>query len=572
MNSDERPAEWRRLVRRSVSFIAGQRWLALIGASALLIVIVVSVYALMRLFDDEEVAYEDIEAHFKYGSTGGERGWKQQFGFGIPYWIWVALPELFPEYLPDGRPGRGYASLGMIYEDGTDPRFDLPIGMSMRRVQGIDRVYFTCSVCHTGSVRETANGRRRIILGMPANTLNFGGVGDFIKRSANDWQFRPSRLMPRIEELGELRDRDYRGNARYRPEKFGFIDRLIFRYIGVSMMRDQLLALMGRLSFIDFTLWGPGRVDTFNPPKALLGFRMDTAPAHEKLGIADFPSVWNQRARKGMWLHWDGNNCSTDERNLSAGFGTGATPATIDRDNVLRIADWLWDTAKPPALPARYIDSTRAARGEPIYREYCWSCHGDRASPFRKAGDGGRVGQVTPIEDVGTDAWRLDSYTPELARAQNTLYAGFPTAGDEACREYADSVCRAGQDDREYLALRARCYPARFSHFRKTWGYSNQPLDGLWLRAPYLHNGSVPNLRALLEPADRRPQVFYIGYDVYDFANVGFVTSGPDAERHGWRFDATRRGNRNVGHEGYAYGTVLSPAEKDALIEYLKTF
>ena len=27
------------------------------------------------------------------------------------------------------------------------------------------------------------------------------------------------------------------------------------------------------------------------------------------------------------------------------------------------------------------------------------------------------------------------------------------------------------------------------------------PLDGLWLRAPYLHNGSVPTLRDLLEPS-----------------------------------------------------------------------
>jgi hypothetical protein len=82
----------------------------------------------------------------------------------------------------------------------------------------------------------------------------------------------------------------------------------------------------------------------------------------------------------------------------------------------------------------------------------------------------------------------------------------------------------------------------------------------------------VPTLRALLEPAAQRPTVFYIGYDVYDFANVGFVSSGPDAERHGWKLDTTRPGNGNAGHEGYAYGTLLAPRHKDALIEYLKTF
>src|SRR5262249_14362186 len=115
-------------------------------------------------------------------------------------------------------------------------------------------------------------------------------------------------------------------------------------------------------------------------------------------------------------------------------------------------------------------------------------------------------------------------------------------------------------------------YPARFSHFRKTGGYANMPLDGLWLRAPYLHNGSVPNLRALLQPTTDRPTVFYTGYDVYDFDNVGFVSTGPDAQQHGWRFDTSARGNGNGGHEGPQYGTSLSREQKNALIEYLKTF
>src|SRR5262245_66203983 len=98
--------------------------------------------------DDEPVRYKDPVDHFKHGSTGGERGYGSQFGFGFPYWIWVALPELFPELLPDGRAGRGYASFGLIYEEGSNPRFDLPVGMSMRRTMGLERVYFNCPVCH----------------------------------------------------------------------------------------------------------------------------------------------------------------------------------------------------------------------------------------------------------------------------------------------------------------------------------------------------------------------------------------------------------------------------------------
>ena len=71
--------------------------------------------------------------------------------------------------------------------------------------------------------------------------------------------------------------------------------------------------------------------------------------------------------------------------------------------------------------------------------------------------------------------------------------------------------------------------PWRFSHFRKTNGYAGMPLDGIWLRAPYLHNGSVPTLRALLL-LDERPARFFRAYDVYDWRAVGFVSSGPEAE------------------------------------------
>ena len=170
--------------------------------------------------------------------------------------------------------------------------------------------------------------------------------------------------------------------------------------------------------------------------------------------------------------------------------------------------------------------------------------------------------KVTPIAQIGTDRHRLDSFTPALASTLSTIYAG---------------------------------YPWRFSHFRKTFGYANMPLDGIWLRAPYLHNGSVPTLRDLLNPSAERPAVFYRGYDVFDQKNVGFVSDVArftangrasmlhKTQQHYFSFDtrekpdgATPRdrneGNSNMGHEGPAYGTALSPAEKDAIVEYLKTF
>ena len=94
------------------------------------------------------------------------------------------------------------------------------------------------------------------------------------------------------------------------------------------------------------------------------------------------------------------------------------------------------------------------------------------------------------------------------------------------------------------------------------------PLDGIWLRAPYLHNGSVPTLRALLL-LDERPARFYRAYDVYDWQGVGFVVERARGREAGRRCSTRRvRGNGNGGH---TYGSELSVPDREALLEYLKT-
>jgi hypothetical protein len=314
------------------------------------------------------------------------------------------------------------------------------------------------------------------------------------------------------------------------------INRLILRYLAIDIGRRRLLFLRDRFKFMDREPdAGPGRVDTFNPPKVLMNFPMELLPEREWVGNCDLPSIWNQGKRQGMWLHWDGNNNSVEERNRSAAFGTGAIPPTLDRPSIKRMETWLRD-AKPPDYPYP-IDGALAQRGVPVYREYCARCHGESGKDFT----GEFVGQVTAIEQIGTDRHRLDSYTAEVCANQNLLYSAYP------------------QD--------------RFTHFRKTFGYANQPLDGVWLRAPFLHNGSVPTLRDLLNPSGERPKTFYRGYDVYDPKNVGFVSNVPaEKSRKYFRFDTALPGNGNAGHEGPAYGTALPSADKEALLEYLKTF
>ena len=67
-----------------------------------------------------------------------------------------------------------------------------------------------------------------------------------------------------------------------------------------------------------------------------------------------------------------------------------------------------------------------------------------------------------------------------------------------------------------------------------------------------------------------RPKMFYRGYDVFDQTNVGFVSDVPQAGGQTFtRVDTSVPGNGNGGH---VYGTMLSDADKAALVEYMKTF
>ena len=468
------------------------------------------VYAWWRFGGDEAVVYADAEEHFKYGSTGGEHE------SGFPYWIFQAMPKVCAHHLP----GPGYASLGMIYEEGKD----LPVGMSKRRYQGIDRTFLNCAACHTSTVRDSPQSKPKLYSGMPANTFDIMAFQRFFFACGKDPKFSKEYVIPEVRAM-----------LKQRGEDLDLIDRYVVYPVALWLMRERLLMLAGRFAWADKQHdWGPGRVDTFNAAKVLFNFPVGRLPEHELNGPSDFPSIWYQEPRKAMQLHWDGNNTMVEERNKSAAFGTGTTPPTLDVAAVGRIEKWLL-TKEVPKYPYP-VDENKARRGAPVYKEYCAACHGAGARDFA----GEYVGKVTPIEEIRTDRHRLDSYTYDLAVNQSTLYAG---------------------------------YPWRFTHFRKTFGYANMPLDGIWLRAPYLHNGSVPTLRDLLEPAAGRPPVFYRGYDVYDPVNVGFVASVPEeGARKYFKYDVKVPGNGNKGHEGKRFGTELSTGEKEALTEYLKTF
>ena len=471
----------------------------------LLIVVVLALFLWWYFARDSAVAYNDIVEHFKYGSLGSEPGGTVFTTVGgnlPPYWIFKTLPKICPDKIPGG-----YAGYGFVYE----PNHDLPIGISRRFRLGLDQVGLNCSVCHTGIVRGAPGEQPKIIPGMPAHQLDLYAFLKGLVGCSLDPRLTAGNVVDKLKESGE---------------SMGIMERLILP-TAIGQVRTQTQDLANKIGILldSPSPWGRGRVDTFNPYKAIqLNWDLSKLPPDELIGAADFPQLWNQAPREGMHLHFDGNNTSVDERNLSAALGAGVLPTTVDYESLSRIHDWI-QKLPPPKYPW-YIDNAKADRGKAIYEKECASCHAFGSS---------KVGTVEPIESVNTDPFRMNAYTYIFSTNQWALY---PES------------------------------PERFTHFRKTYGYANVPLDGVWARAPYLHNGSVPTMWDLLMDPKDRPKSFHNGYDVYDKKNMGFITTGPEAEQAGTPYDTSLKGNGNGGH---LWGVKLPTDQKWDLIEYMKT-
>ena len=423
---------------------------------------------------------------------------------GIPYWIFYVLPRMFPEKLPG--PG-GYASLGVSWEQGQE----LPIGFT-KKVVGFPRVANNCAACHTTNyrVRETENPV--FVIAGAGHTLNLVAFFRFLIDCAKDPRFNADNMMREISLVTDL----------------SWLDRLMWRFAVIPMTKKRLLERETQFAWIyrhDFPDWGRGRDDAMNLTK----YFMIEAPMDESFGPSDIPSIWNLKKydAPGTTMNWAGDSHDSYSVVIDSALGVlGAPPKR--NEEFLGHVKWLHEFLRNRPAP-RYpfpIDAAKAGQGKAVFDRECASCHASE-----------RTGRRMPLGQVGTDAERIGTWTKENAIAANKIVTGF-------------GIERKGLVEAPLE------------------GYNPPFLDGVWLRAPYLHNGAVPTLRDLLKPPADRPKVFWRGYDVYDPTNVGFVSQGLEAERVGTKHDTAARANSNRGHD---FGTAMPEADKDALLEYLKT-
>jgi hypothetical protein len=518
-----------------------RRRLLLLAAAVLLVLVLAWLWG-QRFGEPDD--YDHMEAQFKYGSIGADHPLAQA---PLPYWLWKALPEVFPTVgtvpPPQGPSNdrKGYEAFGLVVEAQPEsprghvagqPAFERPIGFSKRRVLGMDFVGLNCAFCHLGSIKADAAAPRQVVLGGTGNAVNIEQYFLYLFAAMTDARFKADTVMPAVE-----RELQRQGGT------LPWWQRLIYRHVLIPVL-PSYLSWMQRAKF-DFIYpanpqrlpeFGPGRVDTWGLYKRVF---VDPPQQDSISGTSDFPSLWNQKAREGMRMHWDGNTDVLIERNIVSALSLiGKRIDYLDFDRLTRVTDWIVGLL-PPRYVDRYpsrpggpapIDTALSLRGKAVFDTECAHCH----SP-----QGDRIGRVEPVPDLGTDPERIAEFTPELMNALNRL----------GTRQW------------------------QLRHFRVENGYVNTPLDGIWLRAPYLHNGSVPTLHDLLTPPEQRPAVFCRGGEVIDWVKLGYLTpapagDGPTACGGLFRYDTRVPGNGNGGH---FYGTSLGDADKRALLEFMKT-
>ncbi len=298
--------------------------------------------------------------------------------------------------------------------------------------------------------------------------------------------------------------------------------------------------------------------------------------------------------------------------------------STVDMKGLGKLESWVKEL-RSPAWPQEYlppINTAKAAAGAQLYQQECASCHqviprGDEGKNYKSV--------KTPVSVVGTDpatAWNADFHMADTLLLEGTkskivagekfdetaaaisisvngvvglvlkdpikaLEAGLipmnakpdkstsessdATTGDKSLEEYmAQNVSEREniRKSKKVMKPKTRSMKSAADQYAGLV-YKARPLNGIWATAPFLHNGSVPNLWELLQKPENRSKQFWVGDREFDPVNVGFNTKEGLSEFNVLAEDGhIQKGNSN---EGHVYGTQLTKNQKWTLIEFMKT-
>lgn len=326
-------------------------------------------------------------------------------------------------------------------------------------------------------------------------------------------------------------------------------------------------------------MWGVGRLDALgqiinrvaavdispNPDSMILS---NISPANRPVRP---PFLWNVKFQD--YTQWggtsvNGNSSQALLRNLGEALGVGTQLRPISSTSSANGFDFLAKNTTnfnglialenninkigPPKWPWS-LDTSLVNQGANLFTANCASCHGTTPGETRPPT---AATWATPIQDVGTDPTYWD----------NVVRTGSPGIYSSSFPAVTPLIGLVSYTERAILNQ----YQPGITLIQPTNStgpgkYESRVLEGIWAAAPYLHNGSVPTLDDLLKPANQRPTTFSLGVN-YDTLKVGMSIGQP--LRQGSQYNTLNSGNSNSGHE---YGIQLSPQQRTALLEYLKS-
>lgn len=573
--------------------------------------------------------YPTVENHWLDQNWGAEqRNWfhhasQGTMTFHVPYEWFMALEQ----------PTLGLFNVGLVSDPAYLSRFgfirspaddaELPVGfahgpaiidptsgsawINPQSNQAFTEIGLTCAACHTGQLNY--NGKGLLIDGGSAMT-DLAKLTDALRTSIFLTKWIPGRfnrfaervLGPGASDEAKKALRANLENVLASGEKEVALEKSV-----ASKRVEEGFGRLDALSRIGNQVFS---LDANQPAN----YAPTAAPVH-------FPHIWDTSWFD--WVQYDGSIEQPMVRNAGEAMGVSALvnlsnsqrplfDSTVDIKSLYEAEQLLAGTQptletgfnglKAPKWPEGLlpaIDQARATKGAELYRELCQGCHlppvnspqfwdGQYWTEPNATGERYLKMPMIDIAYVGTDPAQSNGIENRQVTIPDDVAAasegkiktgGYgPALGatvEAVANRWYDSQTPPVPDD-----LRQKMNGNRKNGIRALPKYKARPLDGIWAAPPYLHNGSVPNLYALLSPLEERPKTFYLGSKEFDPVKVGYKD---EPVTGGFQMDTSKPGNSNAGHEFSrdfndkdlkgrgVIGRYLNEEERWSLIEYLKT-
>jgi mono/diheme cytochrome c family protein len=391
-------------------------------------------------------------------------------------------------------------------------------------VDGAEVMNQNCLLCHAGYFNGT------LIEGLGDSTRDFTGAGPGASRGPSLRTFA-LLLGATPAELANL-------------DKVLAVDKAVTPRGGMQTVgtnpADAIAVVLGEHKNFETLGWSE------QPLRHAVFLNDDGTERPNAMFTADPPPWWRVHKKNALFYNGMQRGAARGTMAAASGFCVDSKQEFDRIDVLFRDIHAYVESLRAPLYPFP-IDAALAASGKPVFEQRCAGCHGTYDDDPRADELDTYPNLLIPLAAVQTD--------PVIAEIGRVHAIG---AFDDYNASILGSVTPLEP---------AKPFP----------GYTPAPLDGIWATAPYLHNGSVPTLEAVLD-SSRRPKYWKrVDYDSTHFEQdtLGFPyvelpygqSEAPAAERK-FIYDTTVWSQTNGGH---TFGDALSAEERRALLEYLKT-